>query len=161
MRVIFLDVDGVLNYHEQLVRDQRPDSIDQRCVKRLRRLVDSAEDVRLVLSSTWRRDPRDGRFSTKLRASLAEEGLDLFSQTVVCFGGGRGREIKLWLEEFHGQVDGFLILDDDTFDMGDDLKPYIVKTSFAVKGGDGGLQEEHMEKAIAILQGENRLRLQV
>lgn len=153
MKVIFLDVDGVLNFHDTLVRDQSPASIDDDCVKRLAKIVACDDDVRIVLSSTWRHDFRrpDGRFRNKLTASLAQEGLEIFDMTPSRMSmSHRGSEIAMWLED-RDDVEEFVILDDDS-DMHDWQTPHFVQTSFAVEGGPGGLQDEHVDAAIRILQ---------
>ena len=56
MKVIFLDVDGVLNsmdYLEENYEDYRLHPINRICVERLARIVRQT-DARLVLSSSWR-----------------------------------------------------------------------------------------------------------
>ncbi len=58
MRVIFLDIDGVLNSHRTAAAYREPlmRKLDPVSVKLLHRIVSKA-DAKLVISSTWRLDP--------------------------------------------------------------------------------------------------------
>ena len=63
MRVIFLDIDGVLNCKSTPNPRKLPYIIDPSLLVRLKQLLTSA-DANVVLSSTWRYDPA-GVFSAK------------------------------------------------------------------------------------------------
>jgi hypothetical protein len=63
MRVIFLDIDGVLNCKRTPNPRKFPYIVDEKLLERFRGLVARA-DAAVVLSSTWRCDPA-GLFSAK------------------------------------------------------------------------------------------------
>lgn len=141
-RVIFLDVDGVLNCHQTfLTATVRTIKIDRERVQMVADLARRTGAV-VVISSTWRK----GRGAmTRLRGWLADRGLpsrlvightpDLSSSSESC----RGDEIAAWLALHHG-VESFVILDDDA-DMGT-LMDRLVQTTFQT-----GLTTEHCKKA--------------
>jgi HAD domain in Swiss Army Knife RNA repair proteins len=63
MKVIFLDIDGVLNCKRTSNPRKFPYIVDKRLLLRFRRLLDQTS-AKVVLSSTWRYDPA-GVFSAK------------------------------------------------------------------------------------------------
>jgi hypothetical protein len=63
MKVIFLDVDGVLNCKKTANPRKLPYVVDRRLLARFKRLLDRT-GAKVVLSSTWRYDPA-GLFSAK------------------------------------------------------------------------------------------------
>ena len=139
MKVVFLDVDGVLNS----VRDYY--SIDLATDSHfvlLKELVDRT-GAKIVLSSSWRicLSIRDG-----LVQRLAEYGLEIYDTTPVLYfeGRKRGDEIRAWLNE-HKDVTNFVILDDES-NMCEFTKTNLVKTNT-----NFGLKSIHIEKAVKIL----------
>ncbi len=142
MKVIFLDVDGVL-LHCDSYRRGRPYRGERSCVDALNSLTDSTKAV-IVVSSCW----RIGRTVIELRELLAGWGVSacILDRTGDSLSN-RGQEIKAWLENRaheRGDVESFVIIDDDS-DM-DDLLPNLVQTSF-----DTGLLPEHATAAQKIL----------
>ncbi len=167
MKIVFLDVDGVLDslQYWQGVEAYGEAPLDPDAVKRLARLVEQAggrNAVALVLTSSWRVGwERDaalcGNEGTLLNEALAEEGLFVFDRTTVESVGGRPQEIKKWLREYPGKVESFVILDDANFLWDEEgLTPYWVQTDFQF----GGLKDEHIAQALAILQ-KQPLRLKL
>jgi HAD domain in Swiss Army Knife RNA repair proteins len=63
MKVIFLDIDGVLNYKKTPNPRKFPYVVDKRLLVRFKRLLEKT-GAKVVLSSTWRYDPA-GLFSGK------------------------------------------------------------------------------------------------
>jgi HAD domain in Swiss Army Knife RNA repair proteins len=63
MKVIFLDIDGVLNCKKTPNPRRLPYIVDRRLLSRFKRLIDRT-GAKVVLSSTWRYDPA-GVFSAK------------------------------------------------------------------------------------------------
>ena len=63
MRVIFLDIDGVLNCESTTNPRKLPYVVEPSLLELLKRLLTLA-DAKVVLSSTWRYDPA-GVFSAK------------------------------------------------------------------------------------------------
>lgn len=142
MKVIFLDVDGVLNssrddFSIRLVSEYHFDF--------LKELVD-ATDAKIVLSSSWRIGFNSMRRSNQnLIAKLASRGLEIYDFTPI-MTGSRGDEIREWLTTH--PVDSFVILDDED-DMEEFTSTNLVKTDVEV-----GLQESDVQRAIKILKGE-------
>ena len=154
MKVIFCDVDGVLNEDTTPARTKsRVIFIDEEKLLHLKRIVD-ATGAEIVLSSTWRYDRDDARYNgdfLELQEAFRKVGLELYSYTPVdAIGIRRGMEIRAWLG-MHPEVERYIILDDELFDFEErGLLPRLVKTEF----GDGGLTEELAQEAIAMLTKE-------
>lgn len=168
-KVIFLDVDGVLNSSRTLYEDI---SLEDDLISNLKELVDKT-GAKIILSSSW-------RLSTEAVATLMDK-LDKFGLVIsgmTCDGvdldwlekyefdatkkyldtkfdwdenrqikitHDRGAEIFKWLHD-HDDC-AYVILDDEI----EDIKPYfsesvIVKTSYKT-----GLTKEDVKKAIQIL----------
>lgn len=148
MRVIFLDIDGVLNHcgtrSTRLVSDAEPLPlpIAPECLTRLNRLVVET-GAKIVISSTWRLyAPWQDLGQALKRQGLVADVLggtpDLINDAVwkerwlICKGVPfaydelkRGWEIREWLAA-HPEVTAFVILDDCS-DM-DTLAPWLVLT---------------------------------
>ena len=149
MRVIFLDIDGVLNsvlYDRE--RDREEGNIDRSRLPLLKRLVEET-GAQVVLSSSWRkhwdRDAalRDG-IGSELERTFRDAGIALFDKTPVA--DSRAEEIALWLRA-HPQVTRYVILD-DAFGGWGELAPCVVRTNSRI---ERGLEERHVEEAIGIL----------
>jgi len=156
MKLIFLDVDGVLNHSGWLGKrgdtDLPVDSpewfaleLDSMCVSRLNELI-TRTGAKVVVSSVW----RCGKTIGSLQAILECAGFtgEVIGKTPH-LGGERGEEIAEWLEDSHKlyglePFESFVILDDDS-DMGA-LIPFLVQTSF-----ESGLQQDHVERAVSLL----------
>jgi hypothetical protein len=141
MRVVFVDVDGVLNseqYYQQPSSASWP-SVDPIAVGLLDRLVREAGAV-VVVSSSWRGDSR-------VESRLRDAGFDdrIVDDTPILFGRDHGDEIAAWLEENGADVESFVILDDDD-DMGA-LVNRLVRCDRRV-----GLTEREIAVALALLR---------
>lgn len=155
MKVIFTDVDGVLNEDSTPTRTKsRVIFIDQEKLLRLKKIVD-ATGAKIVLSSTWRYDRNDPKHNgdfLELQEAFHRVGLEFFDYTPVdAIGIRRGMEIRAWLGLHRGEVDRFVILDDEVFDFEErGLLPYLIKTEF----GEGGLTEGHVRETIKMLMDD-------
>ena len=125
MRVLFLDVDGVLNR-----TGYKPGSsaglrswIEPELGRRLSDVI-AASGASVVLSSDWRR----GRALTLLREELGAAGVvgTLIDVTPV-LGEARWREIQAWMTANLVEPESVVIVDDG-YDMGP-LGPRFVRTS--------------------------------
>lgn len=140
MKVIFLDVDGVLNnsnwaiqMYDEGVHVYAENLLDERAVRLLQKLID-ATDAKIVVSSSWRRDKYAMQcLSDQLKPMEVYDVTPLKSSI-------RGDEITAWLKK-HKDVEAYVILDDDS-DMGDHMD-HLIQTTF-----QRGLQPEHIEEAI-------------
>lgn len=124
MKVIFLDIDGVLN-SERLKDTDNEQVIDRYAVNVLKQIIDQT-DATIVLSSGWRfwfddnMEPQEEN-SRQLYDILNEYGLRLSSKTSdFCteeirinktFSHVKAQEIKAWINE-HPQVEKYVVLDD-------------------------------------------------
>ena len=174
MKVIFLDVDGVLNCREWFERTTGLSGhwdIDYTKVQRLKQIVD-ATGAKIVLTSTWRgfeyRRENDKPMHPKYKYlvdSLAIYGMEIMD-FVPYHDYVRPLEISEWLHDHAMEVESFVSLDDDYRPeryKEYDIEHCLVRTSFygeidpitgyAVSESGGGLQDCHVEKAIRILNG--------
>ena len=161
MKVIFLDIDGVLNCstsksfcHDDLCGIIH--GIDSDKVKRLAKIVE-ATNAKIVLSSDWRvgwekhymtRKPSHAKY---LDNHLKKKGnITIFDKTPLFHSGyWRGEEILTYLRS-HPDITNYVILDDTLFeDFSDkEISEHLVLTDHKVGLTDGGV-----EKAIKILGG--------
>lgn len=155
MKILFLDIDGVLNNqalfkknHEEYNRSGKfePYPVDFDSIAELNRVLDETGAF-IVLSSSW-------RGVEELEDRLAEVGvLNRCHPHYRTPRHGspdkpyvnRGTEIKDWLDN-HPEVGTFAIVDDDS-DMLEEQMPYFVQTSFEF----GGLSTEKADRLISVL----------
>ncbi len=166
MRVIFLDIDGVLNHCN--TRDSRTPTADEKlpiplapeCVARLNRLVVET-GAKVVISSSWRlfarwQDLGPALLRHGVVADIIDETPDLVNDAPwlerwrTREGAPfqyermeRGWEIREWLAA-HPEVEQFVILDDCS-DMAE-LKPWLVLTDPI-----DGLDDPDVERAKFLL----------
>ena len=148
MKIIFLDIDGVLNSTEYIISLKgnfnsvdKVYQIDPKAVVRLNKITD-ATSASIVVSSTWR---MFYKYMADLRGVLVEAGITgkVIDKTPVN-NNIRGAQIAEWIDKQNkrsDKVEQFIILDDDS-DMGNLMK-YLIKTSHS-----DGLQDHHVELAI-------------
>ena len=151
MKVIFLDVDGVLNnmtwaqkmYEEKGIPVFRDDILCESSLLLLQKLVQET-GAQIVLSSSWRNIPSA---RANLVKTLEQYGLSIHSDTPY-IGGIRGEDIASWMKR-HPEIEleTYVILDDDS-DMLVPQFPHFVQTSFA-----DGFEEKHYLRAKKILEG--------
>ena len=166
MKVIFLDIDGVLNSQEDFIENHidklifykaYPNEdynfntiniinssvldIDFKKLQLLKEIIRDT-DCKIVISSSFR-NKRKWPF---IEEYLISKGLPIFDITPY-INGNRGEEIRTYLKE-HKEIERFIILDDDIFKDFYELEEYLIKTDFY----NGGLTEEHTEEVIKILK---------
>lgn len=145
--ILFLDIDGVLNSaawftfesHRckgAVVDDER--MFDPAAVERLNRITDAVGAV-IVVSSAWR---------LKMSLAALRELLTRVSVTATVIDRTptvypRGRAIQQWLTE-SGHSAPYVILDDDAVEF---LSRRQILTTWS-----RGLEDEHVEPAIALLR---------
>ena len=147
MRVIFLDVDGVLNNDEssELTKDYwtKPEDC---LIKKLKKIVDET-DAQIVLSSDWRldRDEEEEDFHyLALVKMLYKYNLGILDFTPYLGNVSRGTEISEYLSDHEDEIESFVILD-DRCDM-EPVKDNLVKTNPRI-----GLTDEDVKEAIKML----------
>lgn len=153
MKVIFLDIDGVLNSN-RYDRERSPDdtnNIDETRLPLLQRIVEQT-NARIVLSSSWRKhwdadESLCDETGKGLNQVFARYGLTIFGKTPVISPGDRDKEVRAWLSAHDGDVEAFVIIDDILTGWGD-LSDQLVRTSPRI---GRGLENEHVEQAIGLL----------
>ena len=151
-RIIFLDVDGVLNngswameMYDKGIRVYRDGILYEPALKRLKRLVD-ATGAMIVVSSSWRQIPTA---YGQLRDWLFKYGMTIADITPY-IGTCRGDDITAWFNRNPGEW-SYVILDDED-DLGEHMS-YLVQTEF-----DVGLIDTDVERAMIILSMEPKWR---
>lgn len=145
MKLIFLDIDGVMNNQTEAKKSKFHESLEfaPSCVRNLKRII-AKTNARIVVSSSWRRGETVESMKEKI---FVYYGLDEYvigitphyNETI------RGLEIADYIAHQHAKtIWNFVILDDDS-DMGSLLK-YHVKTNAIY-----GLTDADADKAIEIL----------
>ncbi len=118
LKVIFLDVDGVLSSF----------GLRGLCGTRLDLFADLVKQTgaEVVLASMWRHPScRDQRL--RLQQELGKRDVEFFGETPI-LGKPRGEEIKRWIDAARRRHPiNFVILDDDPNDEMGDIKPHLVK----------------------------------
>jgi hypothetical protein len=110
MRVIFLDIDGVLNCKETPNPRKLPYIVDPKLLDRLNRLIERT-GAKVVLSSTWRYDPA-GLFSAE------RWGIPFIDVIPDMPERPRRDEILTWLKA-HPTADRFAVIDDEDDELDD------------------------------------------
>ena len=142
MKVIFLDVDGVLNsaqdgYSIRLRTDSH--------LKLLQRIVKKT-GAKIVLSSSWRIGFTPA--SRNLLARFKEYGLELMDCTPELPASCRGDEIRQWLTDnvYNYDIENFVILDDEA-NMAEFTDKNLVQTDTNI-----GLQKQDAVECIKMLK---------
>ena len=139
MKVLFLDIDGVVNCKTTRRRHRGLMGIDPRLTKIVRGIAQALPDLKVVLSSSWR-EVEEGR------AIVEEHVLPCFDVTPVFDEADdvRGYEIQAWLELNPGGT-RYAILDDDC-----DMLPHQLPNFFRTKT-EVGVTQELADRIIAHL----------
>lgn len=171
MNIIFLDIDGVLNslpyfksmkdtdetYKKDI--DETYNEISDFHLKKLAEIYHTC-NAEIVLSSTWRDldDPSDKvcyQTYEYLLKSLAKYDMKIISKTPTIHMN-RPLEIITWVNNQIDKEDiNFVSLDDD-FSVEDyakyGIEDKLIHTKFFCSDiSEGGLQQEHVDRAIKIL----------
>ncbi len=154
MKIIFLDVDGVLNseMYEASRNDDCGDGyIDLSRVKLLADIV-NATGAKIVLTSSlrleWEKDSKrcgsDGKY---INQCFAKYGLSIMDKTLfTSFFAERRKEILSWISNHRSEVESFVILDDMNYGWGELSGRVVITDPLSY-----GLEEEHVQKALELL----------
>jgi hypothetical protein len=159
-KVIFLDIDGVLNSsrffesqgfsddadeegYEPLSLEWWSQGIDPEAVKLVNEIL-TRTSAHVVISSSWRLGANIG-YLRRVLQSRGFEG-DIIGATPRLPGSPRGKEIAAWLQAHGSEIESFVVLDDDD-DM-DPVRHRQVQPSFTT----GGLRPAHVEQAVEMLR---------
>ncbi len=150
MKVIFLDIDGVLN-SERYVKSCGICGlvIDPKRMELLKKLV-NATDAKIVLSTSWRchwssMEGQCDKIGLQLNSMFRKYGLEIYDKTPEN-GYTREQAIEAWLKDCP-KAKRFVVLDDKLMDERGFLKNKVVRTA----DFRNGLEESDVKKAISIL----------
>lgn len=148
MAVIFADINGVFNSADdfELKETQMAPSLNPDSVRRFNRAIVNT-GAKVVISS-------DCRFCFSLQtiieafkhAGFEGEIIDTTPKVRTT----RGQEIAQWLDR-NADITKFVVLDDICVTAIDPFQDRFVQTTFFEDGGEGGLQDYHVEEIIALL----------
>lgn len=149
MKILFIDVDGVLNFHNS-------PRIAESCLQQAKRIAHET-GAKFVLTSDWREgalfpkrcSESDVKFADTLLHHL---GLPFIDVTPFLDYHLRDTEIQAWLDATDQHITNFAILDDLDFNFQSTFPEHFVKTSGFFRSG---LTKENADKAIEILNKEN------
>lgn len=155
MKVIFLDIDGVLNCNKSNSRCGGFIGIDDIKVKLLAEIIKQT-NAKIILASSWKLDwerfDKDIQSETGnyLDRKLKRQRLYIADKTTH-YGSERGKEVSEFLQKH--QAEKWIVLDDEIFEDYEkfDILPHLVKTDFY----NGGLQEHHAKIAINLLNSQH------
>jgi len=138
-KVIFLDVDGVLNTTHNFAKQILPEKIEY--------IIDILDktDASIVLSTTWRDPPPRRRF---LLQYLEKHGIlltKIIGQTSDLGFFRRSEEIEQWITD-HNTITRFIVLDDFDYEWTPFILPRVIKTDDTI-----GVTEENTKMVINLL----------
>jgi len=149
MKVIFLDIDGVL-----VIGDFTTGCFNEDTVSQLARVVQETK-ANIVLSSSWRLNEIA---TQKVRNKLSEQNLSIFSQTASWPGEDRPKEILAWLDSWEKEnptqpVSNWIVIDDMDLSFHSAIRPNFVLTTMEL-----GLIKERADFAIGLLSGTSEMK---
>ena len=154
MKIIFLDIDGVLNsetYEASRREDCGDGYIDLSRVKLLADIVNTT-GAKIVLTSSlrieWEKDSercdKDGKY---INQCLDRYGLSIMDKTpFTSLFAERRKEILSWISNHRSEVESFVILDDMSYGWGKLSGRVVITDPLSY-----GLEEEHVQKAVELL----------
>ena len=167
MKVIFLDIDGVLNtstdiYERRRIKfrgkrriptNKKPKRVFAKLVKWM-----LENDIYFVMSTSWRGNSQIEDWNEILKNYGVKKDL-VISLTPFHSKAIRGLEILQWLDSWNNvgvkeygkeKVNDYIVVDDDI----NDIKPYINKKKIIRTNVKNGLTEKDLEKIIFYFEKE-------
>lgn len=175
MKVIFLDIEGVLNTKETYERSYKIHGyttmidleIDKFRLEYLKRIIEET-NAKIVLSSSFRYFfikeneqivPTNFK-GKKLYDTFIKYGIEIFDTTPTTFGS-REEQIKTWLSN-NEDVESFVIIDDDPTAF-NEYRDKLIQTSkvrqnylLSFMKESTGLCEKNIDEAINVLNKKNK-----
>lgn len=159
MKIIFLDIDGVLNSFEEYTAPSRmgfewDPSVMHRCgiqldlhwdnVKKMNKLIEES-GAKVVLSTSWRKGD-DIWWSNLLQTLEHFHLLPVIIDKTPDLKLNRGDEVQAWLDQ-HPETTHFVVFDDiNEFELTPKVLKNFIQTNFQV-----GVTDEDIEKARKLL----------
>jgi hypothetical protein len=157
MKVIFLDIDGVLN-SEEFLKNNQGEAIDRMNVSILKDIINKTGAL-IVMSSAWRlwfddnMMPKEG-YSQCLHDILREFDIKIFGKTPDysteeirtsrTFSHVKAKEIIAWLNENQG-VEKYVVIDD--LDLkNEEINAHLVRTN-----GQVGITEKDAMRVVDMI----------
>ena len=145
-KLIFLDIDGVLNISEKVYSTIR--EVEPELVQRFNMMIND-HDYYFVLSSIWKNLENYG-FGPTIE-TLRDIGLDTSryigsTPTTKLYNVARGDEIYEWLRDYDDIIESYVIVDNN--DISDNLRHRFIKIDDKV-----GLTEEDVETIVNLMEG--------
>ena len=152
MKVVFLDIDGVLN-HSLFIGERTPSGvigIKDELVENLKEIVENT-NAKIVLISDWKDlwekdENKCGKDALYLNKKLKDKELFIYDKTLNDFTKDRGCGVYEYIK--NNNVEKFVILDD--VDNPDYVK-FNLSQNFIKTSKKTGLSKEDIIKAINIL----------
>ena len=151
MRVIFLDIDGVLNQCDWQEGNGCP-AIHPECVKQLNKLLEATR-AKIVVISNWRHQLNRGDMTPEGFAFMLRTHGVKYAKIIGATGEQRTRErhrglmVTRWLRR-HPEVTSFVVLDD----LPEGREPEWVEERIVHVDGARGLTAREVRKAIELLK---------
>lgn len=152
MKIIFLDIDGVMNSSESTREFHTYHIADKRAVAALNHILRANKDVKIVISSTWRELHTLDYIAGWLEGNGVCRGRVHGSTPKINAQHGplyiavdRGEEITAWITGNAKGMTSYVVLDDDAWKMADHQSRFI-DTDCRV-----GLTMDDAQRAIEIL----------
>lgn len=157
MKIVFLDIDGVLNGYNKwtymiiniskalhipvsmVSKTLRIFEVKEKYVKRLCKIIKKSGS-KVVMSSSWRHGywntPYEKKYidQKRLYDLLHKYNIEVIDITPSSKDGKREDEINQWLNETKLTIDRFVILDDESYDLQSFVGKELVKTSKVIEG---------------------------
>lgn len=165
MKVIFLDIDGVLNGEYSKIYKKEDGDLDCKKAKLIKELVRKT-GAKIVLSSSWKHRWDNTLRKKKLLKFFAENSLKLYDITPTFDGDDyeiiyagkavyerdfvRGREITQYL--LTHDIESYVIFD-DIIDLGKEHKDNLIVTKFYY---GNGISKKDIKKALKILNSNKK-----
>jgi hypothetical protein len=156
MKVIFLDFDGVLNseasfrYEARQKKQNIQNTLSPVACSNLQYILEQDADVKLVISSTWRKLHTMQELQNIL-GRYGVNGAKVIGKTPITLSGNRAQEINMWLEENMNLTMG-VILDDDSDVLGvTDKRCHIFQTT-----PEDGLLLKQAKQISKLFRGETK-----
>ena len=153
-KIIFLDIDGVLNCNGSDTINGVLLGVDDDKLVRLKEII-SSTGAKIVLCSSWKSYWQ--KYDKSEQGELGEYLDDRFAEHEICItdktidkGHNRGEGIANYILEH--DIKSWIVIDDEVFSDYETygILPHLIKTAF----WDGGLQDNHVNQAIEKLGSE-------
>ena len=150
MKIIFLDVDGVLNNDDTTSTYRVFAGWEKKCIYRLNHIIRKT-DAAIVISSSWRMHRSMNEIIHLFNVEMGIRGTILGSTPVQNIEE-RGAEISAWMKFFKKKIGR----DIDRFVIIDDVDPLMFQDHWIETDTCIGLTNKEVEKAVCSLNGDRK-----